>query len=273
MSWGVPVPGDEDHVMYVWFDALVNYISTLGWPDESLDGAFNTFWKEGYTVQYCGKDNLRQQSGMWQAMLMAAGLPPTKQIVINGFFTGDGGIKMSKSLGNVINPLEVVEQYSADALRFFCLSEVSSFEDSPFTMDRFKDSYNAKLANGIGNLTSRIMKMAETHLEAPVSIDDEGQHALSEEYLAMFDSYDFAKVCQYIWSHIQELDALIQDKKPFALVKINKEDGLAVITELVHKLYAIAKMLTPLMPQTASAIRICIKANKVPSQPLFIRHE
>lgn len=270
MSWGVPVPGDDEHVMYVWFDALVNYISTLDWPNESEDGLYKTFWKDGFTLQYCGKDNLRQQAGMWQAMLMAAGLPNTKQIVINGFFTGDGGIKMSKSLGNVINPIEVVEQYSADALRFFCLSEVSSFEDSPFTMERFKESYNAKLANGIGNLTSRIMKMAETNLEERVEIDE---NTLTEEYFAMYDNYDFSKICQYIWSKIQELDLMIQDKKPFALIKINKEDGIAVIKELVQKLYTIARMLTPIMPQTSSAIKICIKANKVPSQPLFIRHE
>ncbi|KND50733.1 MAG: methionyl-tRNA synthetase, partial [Parcubacteria bacterium C7867-003] len=141
MSWGVPVPGDDLHVMYVWFDALVSYISTLDWPQSEDD--FNKFWadKDSQTVQYCGKDNLRQQSAMWQAMLMAAGLPNTNKIVINGFLTGDGGVKMSKSLGNVINPYDVVNEYGADAFRFFVSKEISNFEDSPFTMERFKESY------------------------------------------------------------------------------------------------------------------------------------
>ena len=151
MSWGVPVPDDADHVMYVWFDALVNYISTLGWPDShhpvSEYGAtppqaggenfFEKFWIAGTPTQYCGKDNLRQQSAMWQAMLMAANLPNSNKIIINGFITGDGGIKMSKSIGNVVNPYDVVKEYGTEALRFFLLSEVSSFEDSPFRARRY----------------------------------------------------------------------------------------------------------------------------------------
>lgn len=137
MSWGVEVPGQEAYlpagrqVMYVWFDALINYISTLGWPEDMEN--FNKFWVDGTPVQYCGKDNLRQQSAMWQAMLMAVELPPTKNIVINGFVSGEGGVKMSKSLGNVINPYDVVNEYGTDALRYFVLREISSFEDSPFT--------------------------------------------------------------------------------------------------------------------------------------------
>ena len=157
MPWGVPVPNDSEQVMYVWFDALVNYISTLGWPDNKE--AFEKYWVDGKPVQYCGKDNLRQQSAMWQAMLMASGLPCSSQVIINGFITGDGGIKMSKSIGNVINPYDVVAEYGTDALRYFVLRELSSFEDSPFTMERFREAYNSGLANGIGNLTSRLMNM------------------------------------------------------------------------------------------------------------------
>ena len=111
MPWGVPVPGDETQVMYVWFDALINYISTLGWPKSGSD--FETFWPG---LQIAGKDNLRQQSAMWQAMLLSAGLPPSKQIIIHGFITS-GGQKMSKSLGNVIDPFEIVQTYGTDALR------------------------------------------------------------------------------------------------------------------------------------------------------------
>ncbi|HEY1037678.1 MAG TPA: methionine--tRNA ligase [Candidatus Paceibacterota bacterium] len=272
MSWGIPVPSDEDHVMYVWFDALVNYISTLGWPESEGDasGEFEKFWKNGTPVQYCGKDNLRQQSAMWQAMLMAAGLPPTNKIIINGFLTGEGGIKMSKSIGNVVSPYDAVEQFGTEALRYFCLAELSSFEDSPFTMERLKDSYNAKLANGIGNLTSRIMKMAETHLPGPVDVTAQ---ALSDEYFALFDAYDFVKLTQYIWSHVQGLDAFIQEQKPFSVVKTDKEAGVALIQELVGKLYAIGLMLEPILPDTSRKIKELVKENKMPAEPLFLRKE
>ncbi len=143
MSWGIPVPGDDEHVMYVWFDALVNYISTLGWPHnaEDPDGLFQKFWQNGTPTQYCGKDNTRFQSIMWQSMLMAADLPNSSQIIVNGFVMGDGGVKMSKSLGNVINPTDLIVEYGTDALRYFVLREIPSFEDSPVTVERFKDTY------------------------------------------------------------------------------------------------------------------------------------
>src|SRR3989344_3590019 len=127
MPWGVPVPGDNDHVMYVWFDALVFYISTLGWPDSILD--FEKFWP---VIHVAGKDNLRQQSAIWQAMLMSAGLPNYKQIFIHGFITSDGK-KMSKSLGNVIDPFELVEQYGVDAVRYYLLKEIPAADDGGFS--------------------------------------------------------------------------------------------------------------------------------------------
>jgi len=146
MPWGVEVPGDPDHVMYVWFDALVNYISTLGWPEDTV--SFEKFWKDGTPVQYCGKDNLRQQTAMWQAMLMATGLPHTHTVVVEGFINSDGK-KMSKSIGNVVSPMEIIAQYGTDALRYHVAREFSTFEDSDFTWDKFKESYNANLANGL----------------------------------------------------------------------------------------------------------------------------
>lgn len=268
MSWGIPVPGDEEHVMYVWFDALVNYISTLGWPEDAE--SFEKFWKNGTPVQYCGKDNLRQQSAMWQAMLMAAELPNSHQVVIDGFLTGDGGVKMSKSLGNVVNPYDVVSEYGTDALRYFCLGELSAFEDSPFTMERFKESYNAKLANGIGNLTSRIMKMAEANLPGPVEVPTA---SIPQEYFDLCDTYDFVKVTQYVWSHIQALDLYIQEKKPFSVVKENKEQGIVLIQDLVINLYTVARMLQPLLPKTSDSIKACVKENRMPAEPLFLRKE
>jgi len=212
MSWGVPVPDDHDHVMYVWFDALVNYISTLGWP-ENQDN-FTKFWVLGNPTQYCGKDNLRQQSAMWQAMLMAAGLPNSNKIVINGFITGEGGIKMSKSIGNVISPVWLVEEYGIDALRYFVLRELSSFEDSPFTKDRFKESYNANLANGLGNLTSRIMKMASNY-----EIEYQEKLMPEETMVAIFESnyqkdlndFNLKNILDNIWSKIGDLDKRIAE--------------------------------------------------------------
>src|SRR3989344_361336 len=117
MPWGVPVPDDDTQTMYVWFDALTNYISTLGWPDD-LRGEFKKFWEEGGTLQIAGKDQVRFQSIMWQAMLMSAGLPTTNTVMDHGFITS-GGHKMSKSLGNVIDPIAIVDEYGADALRYF----------------------------------------------------------------------------------------------------------------------------------------------------------
>lgn len=266
MSWGVPVPGDDDHVMYVWFDALVNYISTLGWPENTEN--FEKFWTNGTPVQYCGKDNLRQQSAMWQAMLLAANLPPTQNIIINGFITGDGGIKMSKSLGNAVNPYDLVAEYGTDALRYFVLRELSAFEDSPFTPERFKEAYNSGLANGIGNLTSRIMKMAETNLSEAVSIEE---NTIGVEYFKLFESFDLGKVMDHVWEKIKELDSIIQTTEPFKLVKSDPEKGKEVITDLVKKLYTIARMLNSLLPETSNKIKACVKANKSPETPIFLR--
>jgi methionyl-tRNA synthetase len=268
MSWGIAVPGDENHVMYVWFDALVNYISTLGWP-ENID-QFEKFWVNGTPVQYCGKDNLRQQTAMWQAMLMAAGLPNTNTVVVNGFLTGDGGVKMSKSLGNVINPFDVINEYSADAFRFFVAKEISNFEDSPFTMERFKESYNSGLANGIGNLTSRIMKMASGNLDAPVQIADFEDMSV---YFGFLNNFEINKATEYIWKSIGEMDAFIQENQPFKVVKTDKEVGQKMISDLVVKLYSVARMLNPILPETSTKIKELIKANKSPESPLFLRKD
>lgn len=277
MSWGVEVPDDSEHVMYVWFDALVNYISTLGWPHSAeatrgkyADDLFQKFWEEGEVVQYAGKDNLRQQSAMWQAMLIAAGLPTTKHIVINGFVTGEGGVKMSKSLGNVINPYDVVKEYGTDALRYFVLRELSSFEDSQFTMELFKIAYNTNLANGIGNLTSRIMKMAETNLVSPVVITET---KAPEEYTKAFENFDIQKVANVVWNKISALDQKIQETQPFKLVKTDKEKGIQIIAELVQGLAEVADLLIPLLQSTAEKIKEAIKTNKTPTTPLFLRKD
>jgi methionyl-tRNA synthetase len=269
MSWGIPVPGDENHVMSVWFDALVSYLAAIGWPRDIEK--FEKWWLEtGGVVQYCGKDNLRQQSAMWQAMLMSVKFPPSKQIVVDGFVTGEGGIKMSKSLGNVVNPIEVVEQYGTDSLRYYMARELSSFEDGPFTLDRMKATYNANLANGLGNLVSRIMKMASANLPGPVAV---GEVAFHPEYVMAMDFYNINKAADVVWKIMKETDHIIQEKKPFQIVKENKEEGVAMIIDLVKKLYEIAVHLSPILPQTAETIQMLIRENKMPEKPLFVRRD
>lgn len=267
MPWGVAVPDDEEHVMYVWFDALVNYISTLGWPQ--TDGDFQKYWVEGTPTQYCGKDNTRFQSAMWQAMLMAADVQNSHQIVVNGFITADGGIKMSKTLGNVVDPRDIVETYGTDALRYFLLREVSSFEDSPFTEERFKESYNSGLANGIGNLTNRILKLSETYLSEPVEIAPIFAHSVQKH----LDSFDITNAMNDIWKEISELDVYIQENKPFSVVKEDETKAKDMIIYMLKKLSDIAYMLEPFLPETSKKINLAIKENKKPENPLFLRKE
>ncbi|HVU06426.1 MAG TPA: methionine--tRNA ligase [Candidatus Paceibacterota bacterium] len=266
MSWGVPVPDDDSHVMYVWFDALVNYISTLGWPEDAKD--FERFWAKGTPTQYCGKDNTRFQSVMWQAMLLAAGLPPTHTVVVNGFVTGEGGIKMSKSLGNVVNPVDVVKEYGTDALRYFVAREISSFEDSPFTMERFKNAYNTNLANGLGNLVSRVMKMRKTYDVKP------GDWLLEKSYASKaLERFDIKAAIDEIWGRIDDLNKFIQENRPFEKVKTDKEGAEKDLQYLGKEVLKIGIELEPFMPAAAKAIQELVREHKMPDTPLFLRKD
>lgn len=268
MSWGVPVPGDDKHVMYVWFDALTSYISTLGWSSDTEN--FNKYWSgNNPIVQYCGKDNLRQQAAMWQAMLMSAGLPNSTQIIVDGFITS-GGQKMSKSLGNVIDPVKIVNEYGTDALRYFLAREISPFEDGDFTIEKFKESYNANLANGLGNLVSRVMKMAETNITEPVNIPE---NTLPVEFKDFLAAFEIQKATNLIWERIGKLDLTIQETQPFKLIKTDKEKALEIIKQLVVDLNMIGYMLSPIFPETSEKIIELIKQNKSPEKPLFARKD
>lgn len=263
MSWGVPVPGDDEHVMFVWFDALVNYISTLGWPDGQN---FKDFWPG---MQFAGKDNVRQQSAMWQAMLMSAGVPNSTQIMIHGFLTVDGQ-KMSKSLGNVISPFALVEKYGTDATRYLLLRHTHPFEDSDVSWAKFDEWYNAGLANGLGNLVARVMKLAQDNLDAPIARPE--PQPFPQELTDAMEKFEFNKAMDYIWSRIQALDQRINSEEPFKLVKVDKTAGQKVISELVQGLYDISYNLVPFMPGTAEKIKDAITANKKP-ESLFKRIE
>ena len=269
MPWGVEVPGDPDHVMYVWFDALVNYIDAIGWPDNTEQ--FKGFWPG---VQYAGKDNLRQQSAMWQAMLMAADLPPSEQIVINGFIQGEGGVKMSKSLGNVISPHDVVYEYGTEALRYFVTREVNPFEDSEFTWDRFKESYNANLANGLGNLVSRTMKMA-TSYGVEIKGDDLVFDIADDKYASYreaIEKYNHQEATDIIWVQIGELDKFITENEPFKKIKVDEEGAKADLVHVLKGLYIVAHLLKPYLPESSEKIISAIENMEMP-EPLFARKD
>jgi methionyl-tRNA synthetase len=268
MPWGIPVPGDESQVMYVWFDALTNYISTLGWPEH--ENEFEKYWTLGNPTQYCGKDNLRFQAAMWQAMLMAAGLPNSHQVIINGFVVGEGGVRMSKTVGNVVDPRDIAAEYGTDALRLFLAKEISPFEDSPFTHERFKDFYNSALANGLGNLVSRTMNMVVSY---GVDISQTVFPDFSTIRHPAYESFELNQVTAAIWDEIRDLDLYIAEQAPFKKVKVDPDAAHDDLRHVAQGLARIAISLQPIMPETAVKIIELIKNTQKPAEPLFLRKE
>lgn len=270
LSWGIPVPDDPTQVMYVWFDALTNYISTLGWPDES--GAFATFWKNGTVVQVAGKDQVRFQSLMWQAMLLSAGIKNTDTVFYHGFITS-GGQKMSKSLGNVISPYALVEKYGTDAARYILLRHVHPADDSDITWERMDEWYTAHLVNGLGNLVARVMKLAETYLDGAVVLES-ADTEIAPVYTAALAQFRFNEAMDHIFGVVAASDAYMTAEEPFR--KVKSEDaavraaGVADIQHLVRRLAHITVHLEPCMPETSRAIRAAVSTNTKPEN-LFPR--
>lgn len=265
MPWGIAVPNDDKHVMYVWFDALTNYISALGWPED--ENKFKKFWgtnKKPNAIQLAGKDNLRQQSAMWQAMLMAAGLPPTKQILIHGFITNSGQ-KMSKSLGNVVDPLAVVKKHGTDPTRYYLLREIPTFADGDFSYSRFEQLYTADLANGLGNLVSRVAGLvSKTNFEF-----ENKNFQFSEEVKKSIEKLELDKALAFIWNEIKKADIFINKK---AVWNIPRSQQKAVLNNLVNRIRQIVSDLKPFLPETAEKIEKQFKGPKIKSgKPLFPR--
>ncbi len=265
MPWGIEVPNDPDHVMYVWFDALVSYISTLGWPTDQ--NTFAQFWP---ALQIAGKDNLRQQSAMWQAMLLAAKLPPSKQILINGFIS-IGGQKMSKSLGNVISPSEMVQRYGTDATRFLLLSLGPVAQDMDVTLERFDELYTAVLANGVGNVCSRVAKLASqiSPSESDITQIQPDSGTYNPEFLQAMQIYDFPKVMDWLLALVQATDSFLSEKKPWLADEKTKS---ALVIQGMHQILVIAQHLAIIMPDASRQIVTHLtQLPIVPLTPLFPR--
>ncbi len=261
MPWGIAVPGDTDQVMYVWFDALINYISTLGWPED--EKKFTEFWPG---VQVAGKDNLRQQSTMWQAMLMSAGLPNSKQIYIEGFVTFSGQ-KMSKSLGNVVDPFKLVDIYGTEAVRFYLLKEISNFEDGDYSDQRMIEIYNSELANELGNLVSRVTNIAE---KDNLIIEDQkiNYQTLYQPFEKMIDNFQFNQIFEQIFNQIKKLNKDLNDYAPWKKTTTERKE---FITQMLFKINQIGHLLLPYLPITAEKI-ILSTVNKIRKPtPLFPR--
>lgn len=287
MSWGIPVPSDEEHVMYVWFDALTNYISTLDWPNQN-ENNFSDFWLQNdnqkrEVVQYCGKDNLRFQSAIWQAMLMAADIPNSTNIIINGFVVSEGGMKMSKSLGNVVSPFDIIEEYKnftdfpEEVVRFL-IHEISNFEDSPITNEAIKNAYITHLQNGLGNQVSRIMKLSNTYLnnqEVLEMINEIEKSKLNDNYKDLLDNFKLHEAIHFVTNKQKKLDEYIQETAPFKLLKSEDTDeiqkGKSILKKTIFDLLEISHHLYFFMPNTSMTIYNLVKENKMPENPLFGR--
>jgi methionyl-tRNA synthetase len=258
LKWGIPVPDDDSQIIYVWADALINYLSVLDYPDGEN---FKKYWPAD--IHCLGKDILRFHATIWLGMLLSLGLELPKNILVHGFITSNGQ-KMSKSLGNVIDPFELVKKYGADAVRYFLLREIPSTEDGDFTYEKFEARYNADLASGLGNLISRTIALSEGVEIVNPKFQKEIERT-KDEYKKALDNFKFNESLGFIWELISFCDGYIDKERPWE-EKNNKNE---VIGGLIFTLDEIAKLLQPFLPETSEKILIQLKTKK--SEPLFPR--
>ena len=267
---GVPVPGDENQVMYVWFDALTIYMTGVGY------GFDDELWKKWWPadLQIIGKDINRFHTVYFPAMLLSAGIQLPKSILIHSFINAPGGQKMSKSLGNVIDPFEVSDEYGLEPLRYFLLSQIPLSEDGEMSIERFKEVYNADLANGLGNLIARVAKLCENASYTQMGSTDRTSFHLmdAEEYQSALEEYRFNEALQFVWRKIAKVDAYINEEKPWALLKSVNPKVRSVLAHCVDQIQEIATLLEPFMPETAKKIEQQFKGPEIKaSTPLFPR--
>lgn len=268
-NWGIPVPGDDTQRIYVWFDALNVYQSGIGfgWDEKTYD----KWWPADLHV--VGKGIIRFHAIYWPAILLSAGLKLPKKLFVHEYFTVNGQ-KMSKTLGNVIDPVEVIDTFGAEALRYYCLAKFSPFSDGDFSLEKFKETYNGDLANGLGNLVARVAKLCEnasyTHMQ---TANLEQVHLLeANEYTKALNEYRFHDALSFVWAKITELDKFIDTEKPWELLKHQDKKIHAVLAHAVDGIQEVAGLLKPFLPQTADAISLQFKGPEIKSQPpLFPR--
>ena len=256
-EWGIAMPGHPGQVVYVWFDALTNYITDLGFPDTT--GEFEHYWPAG--IHLVGKDITRFHSLIWPAMLMSAGLDLPTMVFGHGFVQRGGG-RMSKTIGNVIDPIDAARDVGIDALRYFLLREVPFGRDLDFDLDRLQQRYNAELANDLGNLLQRTVSMARKYRECVLRCPIKSRTVLASEaagaldqYAAAFADYDVQGALKATWKLIGAANLAIENEKPWVLASGGDEVGLdAVLAEVWLVLRQIAWMIWPVMPERAETL-------------------
>ncbi|HUD04373.1 MAG TPA: methionine--tRNA ligase [Patescibacteria group bacterium] len=271
-TWGIPVPNDHKQVLYVWFDALINYITGVGFLEDKQ--LFKKFWPAD--VHILGKDNLRWHALLWPAMLKSAGIELPKTILVNGFLNLNGQ-KISKSLGNIIRPTDWVKKYGADAVRYYLLRYTVVTEDSDISEEKLIQAYNSDLANGLGNLISRVAKLCET-ANFKQSPSENNHHVITdfEEYQKLLSEYRFNEALSLVWEKITKVDRYINEEKPWELLKTPagnlKHPINAILEHAVDEIEEIGELLEPFLPETAAKIKAQFTTAEIKSStPLFPR--
>jgi len=267
LPWGIPVPDDDSQTMYVWFDALTNYISGLDWPEKSEQ--FKTFWPAD--VHIIGKDINRFHTVLWPAMLMSAGIELPKQVLVHGFINAEGK-KMSKSLGNVIDPVELVKKYGTDAVRYYLLREIPTTEDGDFSEVKFQERYNKDLANDLGNLLNRVLTMMNRYQVKPVEFKKQytSLAEMKKDYphLFFFKNLNYDKYLKQfrfdlalgeVFKLVAESNQVVDQKKPWELAKSDPKKLVLVLQNLYSRLAVIACLLAPFLPETSEKINQQLK--------------
>lgn len=260
-NWGIPVPGDDSQRVYVWFDALNVYQSGIGfgWDEKT----YKKLWPAD--IHVVGKGIIRFHAVYWPAMLLSAKLPLPKKLFVHEYFTVNGQ-KMSKTIGNVIDPIEMAEKYTTDGLRYYCLAKFSPFSDGDFSEEKLKEVYNSDLANGLGNLVARVAKLAENN---EVTLTTQSEHTLFPSVVEALDEYKFNVALECIWKEITELDRMLNDIKPW---KLNKEEASPVLHNMILQIQQIAYNLLPFIPETAEKVLGVFNGPEIKTTtPLFPR--
>lgn len=269
ISWGIPVPGDTTQVMYVWFEALMNYLTVLGYPEHE---DFKKFWPAN--VQVIGKDILRFHAAIWPGMLLGLGLPLPQTLYVHGFITVDDK-KMSKSLGNVIPPSEIINKYGTDAFRYFFLRHVPSYDDGDFSWQKLEAAYNNELANELGNAVQRTAAMIQKYQDGLIGDIPPSRHDTAQ-YEKAIDECKFDRALDEVWEQVRGLNQYIDEEKPWKLAKDNEADHLQeVLAYQASCLIEIADLLEPFMPETAVKIRHVFEEGVIRpiEKTLFPKHD